>query len=207
MSESLSRLWFRLKRKSDHIKSYILSGIMDLFLLKKYILKYKIFWGICGMIFTANLVFYASVIDKQKTMLASLQEKYSNTRQLGLPGSSPKNPFLQYKMAEQSWQTFILKLPQMSMVTYGIKELKKKISTYGSSVNKLVFRPEKIDSLELWKYSIEISVIGRYENVRQLLADIQNSPSLFCIEKLSVKRDKQEGSVNLKLGIATYCRL
>jgi len=106
---------------------------MDLFLLKKYILKYKIFWSACGIILVANLVFYASIINRQKTMITSLQERYSNTRQLGLPGSSPKNPFLQYKMAEQSWQKFIEKLPQVTTVTFRIKELINVINTCGSS--------------------------------------------------------------------------
>jgi len=180
---------------------------MNLFLLKKYISKHKVFWGVCGMILAANLLFYAFVISRQKTMIADLQEKYSNNRKIGGMESNGKNPLLELKMAQQSWHTFIETLPQMSMVTYGTKELKKIISTYGSSSNKLVFKPEKVDSLGLWKYSIEISVIGTYKNVRLLLADVQNSPTLFCIEKLSMKQAKQEGSVNLKLGIATYCRL
>jgi Tfp pilus assembly protein PilO len=172
-----------------------------------YILKYKIFWIIGGILLAANLIFYASVINGQKATIADLQKKYSNTRQLRSRDLNKKDPVHELKTARESWQEFISKLPPVTMVTFGIKELISIIDRYESSNTKLIFRPEKVALLELWKYSTEITITGEYENVRKLLAEIQNSPNLYCIEKLSMIQSKKEGKVDLTLGITTYSRL
>lgn len=181
--------------------------MMDLHLLKKYSLKYKFFWGACALILAGNMAFYGYVIVRQKTMIERLQEQYASRRQLGASEFNRNNPLLKLEMARQSWHAFTETLPPRSMIAQWIKELRKTIRQYGLSSNRLIFRPEKIDSLELLEYSIDISVVGEYGNVRLFLADIQNSATLFCINKLALKQAKQERLVNLKLGIATYCRL
>lgn len=180
---------------------------MEPLLNKKYILKYKIFWSICVILLAANLIFYASVINRQKAAIADLQKKYSDARQLRSRDLNKKDPFLEFERARQSWQEFIAKLPPVTMVTFVIKELIRIIDRYESTNTKLIFRPEKVDLLELWKYSTEITITDKYENIRKLLAEIQNSPNLFCIEKLSMIQSKKEGNVDLTLGITTYSRL
>lgn len=180
---------------------------MDPLFNKKYILKYKIFWSICGILLAANLIFYVSVIKGQKIAITDLQKQYSDTRQLRSRDLTEKDPLLELKTARQSWQEFTAKLPPITMVTFGIKELIKIIGQYESSNTKLIFRPEQVALLELWKYSTEITITDKYENSRKLLAEIQNSPNLFCIENLSITQSKTEGKVDLTLGITTYSRL
>lgn len=174
---------------------------------RAYILKYKVFWIIFGVCFFANLAFYASVINRQKLTIADLQQKYTETRQLNTRGLNSKDSFSELKSARRSWQEFIGKLPPVTMVTLGIKDLIRIISRYESSNNKLLFNPKKVDQLELWRYSTEITITDGYENIRKLLAEIQNAPHLFCIDKLSMAKSASEGKVDLTLGITMYSRL
>jgi len=180
---------------------------MDSLFNKKHILKYKIFWSICGTLIAVNLIFYVSVINGQKITITDLQKQYSDTRQLRSRDLTGKDPLFELETARQSWQKFTAKLPPITMVTFGIKELIRIIDRYESSNTKLIFKPEKVDLLELWKYSTEITITDTYENGRKLLAEIQNSPNLFCIENLSITKSKTEGKVDLTLGITTYSRL
>ena len=174
---------------------------------RAYITKYKVFWIIFALCFLANLAFYASVINRQKLAIADLQQKYTETRQLKTRGLSSKDSFAELKSARRSWQVFIDKLPPVTMVTLGIKDLIRIISRYESSNNKLLFNPKKVDQLELWRYSTEFTITDGYENIRKLLAEIQNAPHLFCIEKLSMVKSASEGKVDLTLGITMYSRL
>ena len=155
----------------------------------------------------ANFAFYASIINGQKLIIADLQKKYTDARQLKAIGLNSKDSFSELKSVQRSWEQFLDKLLPVSMVTFGIKDLIRIIGQYESSNKKLLFKPKKVDQLELWRYSTEITITDRYDNIRKLLAEIQNSPHLFCIEKLLMVNSTSEGKVDLTLGIAMYSRL
>ena len=65
--------------------------------------------------------------------------------------------------------------------------------------------PQEIDDLFVLKYGAEITAIGSYPEIKKLLADIQNSPTLFCIEKLSLAyQSGVRHQVKMNLTLTTY---
>lgn len=72
----------------------------------------------------------------------------------------------------------------------------------------MTFKPELADNFLLWKYTTSFKVSGQYAKLKGLLAEIQESSSLFCIESLSFKnQSKNEELVDLNLSISTYFNL
>lgn len=174
--------------------------------LIKIFLVYKIFWTVCGLIFIANLIVYFGPVSDQKNRIEQLQKQYSKLRSQNLLVDEKDEPTENYYKAEQSLQTFKAALPTMDLVSEKARELCELIDAQGSYPGAVLFKPKWIKELGLWQYSTSFTIKNRYEKVKQILAAIQNSSSLFCIEHLSIQKGKEEDQVELKLVAATYCR-
>ena len=71
----------------------------------------------------------------------------------------------------------------------------------------MVFEPEYVTELDLMKYTSSFSVQGEYSIMKGFLADIQNSNTLFCIESLSLSKQRNNGrKIEMKVKISTYLR-
>ena len=172
-----------------------------------YILKnYKIFCGSAIIILLLNCVLYLSLIKKQKEEISEFQQVYSQKRKTGR--SSPDyNKIGQYLAIRESIRTFKEYIPEASEFAESIKELDTVLHEPGLVTGKRIFKPTRIDTLSLWKYSTSFSVKGKYSKLKSLLANIQNLPGLFCIEKLALQnRSEKTEQVEMTLTISTYFR-
>jgi Tfp pilus assembly protein PilO len=69
------------------------------------------------------------------------------------------------------------------------------------------FAPSEAKELGLWKYATSLAVKGSYASLKAFLADLQNSPSLFAIEKLGFENDPEnKGALQMTLNISTFFR-
>ncbi len=167
---------------------------------------YRIFWSVCGIIFLINIVAYWGPIRQQQERIEELREQYSKLRGQQMHQGEKKESMEIYLKAEQSLQAFETALPTMDSVSEKARELSEIIAAKDSYPGVMLFKPKWIKELGLWQYSTLLTITNRYENIKQILAGIQNSPSLFCIEQLSIQKGTDEDQIELKFVAATYCR-
>ena len=163
----------------------------------------KIFWSTCCVILLLNLFFYALIIKKQSKKIDELRYLYAKTRNIGTFDKNDKTA--KHILAKDAMQSFRDKLLNKSAFPDHVKELYYIINGQGLSISTMTFKPEPVNNLLLWKYTTSFKVSGQYAKLKGLLAEIQESPSLFCIESLSFKnQSKNEELVDLNLSISTY---
>ena len=169
-----------------------------------YILKnHKFFCGLIILILLLNLILYLSFIRNRKIQIADLQKIYTQTRKSGEVNTNDK--IEQYFKAKKSVLAFKKALPETSEFAEKIKELNTALRKHGLSISKMMFKPVKIDNLSLWKYSTSFSVSGKYSQLKDFLANLQNLPVLFCIESISFKnRSEKSEKVDMAITISTY---
>jgi Tfp pilus assembly protein PilO len=165
----------------------------------------RFFWGSCILILLLNLGYYAVYIQRQKDEIGKLQATYSGKRN---PGQGyPGQEFASYMVAQLDINIFKAKLPLKETFVEQIKELNDLLHRNGLSVNRITFKPEEVGSLKLWKYSSTFSVTGKYAQLKGFIADLQNSPSLFSLDSLSLLNRSDGGErVDMTLQISTYFR-
>lgn len=163
----------------------------------------KIFWSICCVILLLNLFFYSLIIKIQSKKIDKLGCLYAKARNIGILDKNNKTT--KYILVKDAIQSFRDKLHNKSAFPDHVKELCDAISGQALSISTMTFKPEPVNNLSLWKYTASFNVSGQYAKLKALLAEIQESPSLFCIESLSFKnQSKNEELVDLNLSISTY---
>ncbi len=156
-----------------------------------------------------NGIIYLKITNYRQNKIEKLHSAYLKSGlksgKAGLADSSaPTHPWLEVR---SDIQTFKRQLPVMSAIIDRAKELKDVLNRNHLSATKIVFRPERIELLALWKYTGALKITGPYERLKALLSDIQKSPYLFCIESLTlINQSQKTEKVVMELRLATYFR-
>ncbi len=154
-----------------------------------------------------NVIIYVIITDYHQNEIEKLHSTYlksglksSKTRLI--KSSAPTQPWFE---VQSDIQTFKDQLPVMSAIIDRVKVLKDVLNRNRLSSTKIMLRPERIELLVLWKYTGSLKITGPYKRLKSLLADIQKSPQLFCIESLSLNNQSQQTEkVVMELRLATY---
>ena len=176
----------------------------------KYIYqKHKSLWIFISILIAVNIICYVMLIRKEQNRVESLKKSYMDLRKKVRQTHETDGEVVQYINAKKALRTFRKKLP----VQNAKKELELEINAFLAK-NKLKSAPVRFEhmgiekSLFIIKYRTDFAAVGFYEHLRQFLADIQNSPQLFCIDSLQFTNlSGEDGRVELNLGISIYCRV
>jgi len=178
---------------------------MEFTSLTEILQRYRIYWGACCILLFLNLIFYVAFIGRQQTKIDELQGLYVKKRMAGVIERDDKS--WQYEAIQKALQSFREELPATSTFADRVTELNIVIRKHGLSVSRMIFKPARVDNLNLWKYTTSFTVSGKYARLKSLLSNIQNLPGLFCIESLAFKkRSKDQDLVDMSLTITTYLR-
>lgn len=164
----------------------------------------RFFWGGCVFILLLNLAFYVVVIERQRDRMARLETVYSKKRNpVGLRAEGER--IAGYRIAGEEVKLFEAGLPPKEKFVQRLKEMHDLLERHGLTMDRITFKPKAVGALKLWKYTSSFSVSGRYAQLKGFIADLQNSPNLFCLEKLSfINRSSTRELVNMKLEVSTY---
>ncbi|MFH2066784.1 MAG: hypothetical protein ABIK15_16415 [Pseudomonadota bacterium] len=179
---------------------------MDFYRLYKMIQANRIFWFFCMMVLFCNLIVQMTVIQGQQNEISRQEVKYQELRSHWKHSPDEQDASHVFEKGLTALETFRESLPGMSNLSDKARELLQFLLKNRVTSGKIVFTPDRKEGLSLWKYSTTLSVYGTYEDIKGLLSDIQESPSLFCVEHLSLAKEAKQGQVNMGLRIATYCR-
>jgi Tfp pilus assembly protein PilO len=163
----------------------------------------RFFWGGCAFILLLNLVLYATVIQRQENHIERLQALYSKKRNPDVPRE--RDEIAKYRIAGMELKVFKGKLPPKEAFVDRVRELHQLLHQNGLQMQKLIFKPERVGPLELWKYTSSFSVRGRYSQLKPFIAGLQNSQNLFCLDHVSFKRvSRSPGLIDMHLEVSTY---
>lgn len=179
---------------------------MDYYRLYKIVHSNKIFWILFILIFIVNLIIHFTVIREQQNQTRERQKKYTDLRNHWKQGPDRCDSTQVYENGKTAVKTFMDSLPRMTNLSDKARELSYILKKKDINTGRIIFTPDRKKELPLWKYSTSISIFGTYQGMKNILADIQGSPSLFCIEHLSFSKGSGQDQVNMKLKVATYCR-
>jgi hypothetical protein len=164
----------------------------------------RVFWWIICFLLISNIVFFATFRESQKNRIDELHDLYNVKR--NSPTLKKDNDQESFLQAEEDINTFKGKLPERKDFTETAAELFTIFKKHQIDIGQTVYKPEQIDFQGLFQYATTLSIKGSYPSIKALLADIQESRTLFCIEALSISSNSGESSVELRIKIATYFR-
>lgn len=177
---------------------------MDLYHIRKAVKANWIFWGACFVLLAVNLIFRVTILRSQQNEISRQIDAYESLR----TSRSRGNPtvYQRYASGREDLETFLQALPRMTNISDKARELRSFLSENRIASGEIRFNTGREEGLSVWKYSTTLSISGTYPDIKQFLADIQESPSLFAIEHLSFQRKAPTGVVSAGIRIATYCR-
>jgi hypothetical protein len=164
----------------------------------------KIFWWVVGILLLANIVFFVIVRVTQNNRISALQKQYDLKR--NLLTQKKENEQGRFLKAKDDISFFKENLPVKNDFAEVASELFSILSKHQLNVGQVVYKPESIDVEGLFKYSTLLDIKGNYSLIKSVLADIQESKTLFCIEELSISSVSAEDLIEMKIKIATYFR-
>ncbi|MFO7495892.1 MAG: type 4a pilus biogenesis protein PilO [Desulfobacterales bacterium] len=169
--------------------------------------KSRVLWGFCLVLLALNAGYYVFFIRDQQQQVRDLQVRYSRQRAELAQFSKTAGGSELYAKRVAVLEAFQGHLPQKVAFTEKAAEIDELLQNNGLRVEKMSFAPSEAKELGLWKYATSLAVKGSYASLKNFLADLQNSPSLFAIEKLSFENEPENnGSLELTLNISTFFR-
>jgi len=165
--------------------------------------RYKVLWCALLLGLILNAIAYIWIVKPQYGELARLQTIYKEAR--GLKHVDADNQFDYILRAKQDVKVFLRRLSPVVAIVNNVRELKAILNRRNLSVTRMVFTPERIEEKSLVKYSCNFTITGSYFHLKGFLVEIQKSPTLYCIESLSlVNRSDDTELIDLKITLATY---
>ena len=164
----------------------------------------KLFWWIICLLLVSNIVFYTAIRERQKSRINELQALYNAKR--SAPTQKKNSDQAPYLQAQDDIISFKENLPAKKDFAKTASELFLIFKKHQVGIGQIVYKPESVDYNGLFKYSTSLAINGSYQSIKALLADIQESRTLFCIEAISIVSSAEESSVEIKIKIATYFR-
>ena len=168
----------------------------------------RLFSGGCLLAALLLAALLWGVSGGQEREMAELREVYLETRKaLSRPDAAPEGAFpaarVRGDLAEVRKRLF-----HVTELALQMRELSEYIRRSALSADRLSYDSRRIDPLPLWRYEASFRVVGEYAPLKRLLAMIQSSPHLFCIERIAFSREEggNGGKVAMRLTLSTYLR-
>ncbi len=165
--------------------------------------KFKIIIYICIFIIFCNFIVKFVLVDNQTKQIFFLQKRVMAMRSDS--SSALKKSKLQRSKQHKEINLIMDEIPKvLSFSEYAVK-IRSLIDDNQLTINSgLVFSPGKAQNPSLLIYSTKFIVTGKYPDIKQFLAAIQNLKGIKHLNSITMTRntkDKTRISLDLKLSI------
>jgi Tfp pilus assembly protein PilO len=161
-------------------------------------------WTLAGVI-ALNLLGYALLLSPRQQSISELIAQYSALRRA--PAAGTNRPRGEIDALRTEVARFVEGLPRVGEMAMHAGELEALLRGQGLTAGPLAFTPEKSETLGLQRFVATVAVSGPYTALRAFLAQLQQSPTLWCIEQLIMRDTSGKGEpVELQFTVATYVR-
>jgi hypothetical protein len=156
------------------------------------------------LLLISNVVFFTIFQVNQKSRISELQKLYSIKRNSQTLEKDSKQE--RYIKAKDDVNLFKGALQEKKDFAETAAELFMILNKHQLNIGQIIYKPESIDFNGLYKYTTSLVIKGSYFSIKSMLADLQESKKLFCIEELSISNIAGENAVEMKIKISTYFR-
>ena len=165
---------------------------------------HKKFWLLCGGLLLANLIFHLVFVNKDIEQVNALRKSYQAGRKALTEKRKMQLQARHYAESQKAWQLFLDDVDHKIHFPDRLNELKMLFRRHQLNPGELVFNAEPVDGLPLVRFVSAIQTSGDYEDLKALLNGIRLLPGLFYIERLSIDKDRQAGTLVMKMEVAAY---
>jgi len=134
-----------------------------------------------------------------------LLRRQAQLREGGADGSSPTQQFVQ---GEKDLATFRERIPPHREFTGLIAELQQMADEAGLDLAQISYRHEQDSDNRLLRYQLGFTIAGSYQDIKQFVHTLEQSPRLFIIQQIGLQGVEQEAltDVRLQLNLETFFR-
>lgn len=169
----------------------------------------RIFPVLIGVLLILNLgIFIAadfSLSPRASALEQRLLERQSQLRQQQQGGNHEGTLRTAYERGREDLARFHEAIPEKARFTRLIAELFSMARTAGLDIQQIDYSPEVLEESRLLSYTLVFSIGGSYEQVKQFIFALENSPRIIALDEISLSRgNKEDGSVTMRLRFTTY---
>lgn len=172
--------------------------------LSKIIRQHRGFVLLCLLLVVFNLIGYVLFVQNGAKDISRYQETYRTKRtELATAVQEQTNQRHQLEAIANLKAFWQLVGPKNHFPDH-VRQLKRLTEDRPLTVDRISFTPQQLNTDGVWRYEALLTANGSYGQLKRLLADIQNLEGLFCIESLTMSREKPDGPIVMKARISLY---
>ena len=147
-------------------------------------------------------VFEEKALDLERQYIRQQAE----VRKAEQGGRSAESPLVVYARGTKDLKTFREMIPPKSKLTGLIGEIDTLATSSGLKIDRISFKPEHLDGLNLLQYRLDFNVAGTYSQIKRFTHKIEQSERLMMIDEMALNSKDDVKNVNLKLTLTTFFR-
>jgi Tfp pilus assembly protein PilO len=166
--------------------------------------SHKNYWLLCLGLLVANLLFYLVFIAGEIEQIDQLQKRYQDKRKGLTEIRKLQRRASDYADSQKAWQIFRETAANKITFPDRLNDLEALFHRHNLDPSGMSFKSEKVAGLPLVRFVSAIEAAGNYADLKALLHGIRQLPGLFCIEGLSIDKNRQAGTLVVKMDLAAY---
>ena len=168
--------------------------------------SHKYYWLVCAGVLLLNLMFYLVFVAGEREQISQLQQRYQTQRKNLKEMRQRQLQAARYADHQKAWQVFLETVDNKITFPDRLNQLEALFRGNNLDPGGLTFKSEPVAGLPLVRFVSTIETAGNYEDLKTLLNGIRQLPGLFCIERLSITKDRKAGKLIAKMDLAAYFR-
>lgn len=168
--------------------------------------SHRNYWLLCAGLLAANLLFYIIFVAGEMEQIGQLQKNYQAQRQALAQRHKSQLQVARFNESQKAWQTFLDSVDTKITFPDRLGNLETLFRRHNLDPGGLTFKSEKVSGLPLVRFVSAIQTTGDYADLKALINGIRDLPGLFCIESISIDKNRQAGTLVLKMDLAAYFR-
>jgi len=168
--------------------------------------SYRLFWVVAGIVFLANILFYAFFVASGTSQTTLLQNRFKAEREKVMDLRKEKAAIQEYQSMQEAWTAFEDYLPGKIAFPERIQQLKQMLNSYGLRSEDLSFRSDPVKEQNLVSFTTTLRTSGEYGDFKRFIGDLQAMPGLFCIRRMDLRQPEKGGALEMELELSAYFR-
>ncbi len=168
--------------------------------------SHKNYWLLCAGFLILNLLFFLVFIADERDQINQLQTNYQTQRKNLTSMRKLQKQATRYAEHQKAWQAFVETIDDKITFPDRLDALEALFRRNNLEPGGLTFKSEKVAGLPLVRFVSAIDTAGDYGELKALLNGIRQLPGIFCIERLSIIKDRKAGTLVAKMELAAYFR-
>ncbi len=168
--------------------------------------SHRNYWLLCAGFLILNLFFFLIFIADERDQINQLQKNYQTQRKNLTSLRKLQKQAARYAEHQKAWQAFVETIDDKIIFPDRLSALEALFRRNNLEPGGLTFKSETVAGLPLVRFVSAIDTAGDYGELKALLSGIRQLPGLFCIESLSITKDRKAGTLVAKMELAAYFR-